>query len=503
MTKRIPWITTTLFLLSFFIRFSLISKGPYHTDSLTFALTVEQNVTTHKIHFMHLHGYPFTTVFGTFFFFLLKAFGINDPVFSINLLSVLCGAFSVPLLYAVGKKLFNPLTGLIAAFLFSVTPIFLSTSIYGNSHTFFLLLALITLNLLLMHKQRKRHHLLFGAAVFWGLAGAARVQDMGLLSVAMGFLFFMNNPLPPSKKWQQLGLLMMASGAIVVLFYIPIFLQKTGTKLDFQLVRYVVIDPISDVFPPYYLGITLRTLTKNFSFLGIAIILAGLFLLLKSNRDKATFLLLWFFVPMLIYGNHFMTTPRWLLATTASLAFFQGYCLEKLITSANKRVHIFGTLVFFSLCSGPLLSIYPTLLFRHQHALTVDFARWVAIKTEPQAVIIVGDEGRFIRHYGNRATLFQISTDTDYFQGDNPLNRVATEYKENLDRLLANGTPVYVTEIGLFANNTGFFSSFLTKYFHLHLVGQAPLEAWHRSCIDQTILPIKLYKITKISQALR
>ena len=99
--------------------------------------------------------------------------------------------------------------------------------------------------------------------------------------------------------------------------------------------------------------------------------------------------------------------------------------------------------------------------------------------------------------YSGRPNIRQIITDTEFFQTEADFITELKKYKKNLDDILAAGTPVYITEIGLLSNNTGFFQLFLKKYFDLTPVGAAPFEVWHRSCIKQTIISVKLYKITK------
>lgn len=491
------FIPVLLFSLSLLIRLSLISKGPYHSDSLFFAMNVDETWRTHQIHFLHGHGYPFLAITGALFFGFLKTLGSLDPFFAVNLLSVITSALCLFPLYAICKNLFDPLTALVTTLLFCVSPLFLSTSVYGNSHTLFLLLALLTIFFILRYKTNDQPHLLWWGTLCWGLAGATRIQDLIFTSLAMAWLFLFVPPVAEKKKWRDLAIVSAVSFFIIFLFYLPLFWQRTGKYYSTGFFRFNFLDPLSDLFPPYYLGVSAQYLIKNFHPLGIISILLGIFQLLKADRRKSIFLLLWVFIPFLVLGNHFFTTPRWHMPITVPLTIFQGYFLAKLISGKKTRFQLVGILLVLVLLIRSLTLMLPILLFRHEQALTPDFGRWVAAHTEPHALIIVGDDGSFISYFGQRKLYHQINTDTDVFRADKPLEKELREYKNTLDQFLAAGTPLYITEIGLFSNNTGLFFAFMTKYFQLTFVGEAPIEVWHRACIEQTLLNIKLYKITK------
>ena len=54
-----------LFLLAFIIRLLLISKGPFHMDTLDLAINAVKSLDNLSIHYMHGAGYPLTVIVGS------------------------------------------------------------------------------------------------------------------------------------------------------------------------------------------------------------------------------------------------------------------------------------------------------------------------------------------------------------------------------------------------------------------------------------------------------
>jgi len=345
---------------------------------------------------------------------------------------------------------------------------------------------------------------LFLTAFFFGLAGAARIQDMAVMIPSMSFLYvILARRSPPDASHEKrpcFPKLLMTAGfislATVAAFYLLVFTSKDISSFDKSFFQYRLLDPFAGLISEY-LKISFSYLISDFSFWGLLPILGGLTVLAFESRSKFGFLLLWFLVPFLAFGNSFFITPRFLLTSFVALVICQGYLFLRLIWNRPKALDITGKILFLFLIVLSYHRIYPTLSFRHRHALIPEYGRWIARVTEPNAKIIVGDEGAFIRYYGRRETIHQIVTDTTYYQKHESLREELREYKKNLNALLDQGTPVYITEIGLLSNNVGLFYFFITKYYTLTYKGTAPFEVWHRRCLKHLVIKIKLYQITK------
>ena len=55
-------ISLLLFSLAFIIRFLLISKGPFHLDTLSLAINAEKTLGTLTLHYQHMPGYPLVVI---------------------------------------------------------------------------------------------------------------------------------------------------------------------------------------------------------------------------------------------------------------------------------------------------------------------------------------------------------------------------------------------------------------------------------------------------------
>src|ERR1041385_9432311 len=131
-----------IFGLSFVLRLSLVSKGPYHVDCLYLVMQVEKTFETHQLQYLFGFGYPLTVIFASCAVLLGQWTGMNDPFMCVNLMSAVFGALGVFVFYLIAQDFFDEKAAVLGALIFSLNPIFLGVSTYGTSHTlsvFFLL----------------------------------------------------------------------------------------------------------------------------------------------------------------------------------------------------------------------------------------------------------------------------------------------------------------------------------------------------------------------------
>ena len=128
-------IPLLLFFISFLLRLSLISKGPYHLDSLNLTLLAEKTLETGSLQSQFGPGYPLTVILAALFIFVSRIFSQNDPILAVNFMSVVFSSLCIPVFYAITDKLFGRLTAFLSAIMFSLSPIFLGVSVFGKSHT--------------------------------------------------------------------------------------------------------------------------------------------------------------------------------------------------------------------------------------------------------------------------------------------------------------------------------------------------------------------------------
>jgi 4-amino-4-deoxy-L-arabinose transferase-like glycosyltransferase len=496
-----------IFIISFLIRLSLISKGPFHSDSLRLLISAEQSLQHHTIIYLHGHGYPLTAVMGAFFAGLARLLGFSDPQFMLNMMSVLYGALVVFPAYAFLKSFFDKTTALFSVCLLTFSPILLSTSIYANSHNLALFLLLLSLCLFERYRQSPSMKTLLGGALMFGLFGAARVQDWATMILPVSYLYFVFGPCPQNMrvngwpgKFLRYGIAALISLLTVLTFYLPLFLQK-GQAYFGATFQYNITDSFRYRISPYHMGRSFGYLFSNFQTMGLWASFLGFLYLLTKDRRRCGFMGLWFLVPFLFFGNHAMTAPRWHLLEIVALTILCGYVLARIYSHSARIYRGLAVLLLVSLIALWSVAVFPVLRFRHQHAVIPDFARWVGQSTEQNATVIVGDEGAWIQYYGQRDVLGQIRTINyrlERKEQRETLDRDFDQYKNNLLKLIDQGTPLYITDLGLTSNDPfHLFQRFLEQHFQLEPIGSAPFEVWNRNSLRHRVMTVRLYKVTK------
>jgi len=491
-------IPLLLFLFSFLLRLSLISKGPYHLDCLNLAILAEKSLDTFSLQSQFGPGYPVTVLFGSSFIFLSRIFSQNDPVMAINLMSVVFSSLCIPVFYAISNKLFNRLAAFLSSIIFSVTPIFLGISVYGKSHApsiFFLLLSLyFLLSFLETHNKKS----LFISSLFMGLMGAARLQDMILMAVSLSFLcaFGTNKENQNSTKKEAFGNLFTfwaVALTVTVIFHLPYLNQEHHASYMYNVSRFW-----QQGIPGNFRGIFSRSLTVSFIFLlktltevGFAISIIGLIFIGKRYPRILFFFLLWLCTPLLFYGNLHTTVPRFLAFILPPLILAQGYIFAKLM-SVNLTFRLMSTMIYCTVLYLMFTSIFPLLYARHTYALLPDYTEWVSRKIDKNARFITTDDRLFYNYYGD---LNILGRPMDFLSLE---DKALSDFKQKLDVLLDNSTPVYTTSVGLYAYDPDRkFSSLIERNYHLEIVGAKLYEDWHRGVLKQRIFHNRLIRLRK------
>ena len=137
-----------------------------------------------------------------------------------------------------------------------------------------------------------------------------------------------------------------------------------------------------------------------------------------------------------------------------------------------------------------LCQMYPILKSRHDKSLLADMGTYIAQHTAPNAKIIAIDLGLFIEYYGHRSILIRPANSWHIDPAE--LKR----FQKTLDKLLAEGTPVYIAESSLVTYNPDFiFSNMIKTHYDLKLIGRFPVEDWHHGDLSLYIDMDTLYKL--------
>ncbi len=496
-------IPLAIFLFSFFLRLSLISKGPYDVDCLDLALRAEETLSTHRLSYLHGAGYPLTVILGAIFVSVAKFFHTYNAVIAVNFMSVTFGSLCVLVQYQLTKKLLDETAAIFSSLMLSISPIFLGVSLYGTSQVPFLFFLLLGVSFLLTYLKTglKRH--LIASAISLGLMTATREQDMTLIFWAISYLIFVgvetkkSAVIPLSKKKRLILFLIFWFITLLVTlpFHIPLLMDKE-IRAPYLHEFYLEIKEGSW---GNFMGILSPKLPKAFGYLiesltigGFIFSLLGFIVLGKKKYKISVFLILWIIVPLFFYGNLYTNvSARYFLMILPPFIIAQACILSQLVKS--KHLLKFLTLVSFLIIFFILYSrFYSIFKFRHDHALLPEFAQWVAKNTEPHAKIITADERIFIEYYGHRST---VGRPTWLFI--TPPQEIE-KFKGNIDEIIASNIPVYITASSLYAYDYHFhFSDFVKKNYRLDLVGKHGYEEWHAGVITPQIFYCSLYKITK------
>ena len=500
---RIP-IIFFLFFFSLLLRLSLISQGPFSGDCLSLVIQAQETLNTKQLHFLFGPGYPLVVLAGAFFIWVGKLFSMEDPVLAVNMMSVVAGSVCVSLYYFVARLMFNEITALTGTFLFSICPIFLGISVYGNPHTVCLSFLLLGIFFLALFGKTGKKRYLICSSLAIGFMGAARIQDMVLMVIPVSVFYYSlsqnqghNQSPKPSGRLYALNAVcrffLFWGGAVFVAigFHLAFLVGGiSGSYFDqfHSFFKSGLTDNFRGIISPS-LWNSLGIFILNISPVGFALSLFGLWLLSKRDRWILGFILLWIFIPLLFYGNLYMTTPRMLVLAMLPLFMLQGYGFSHLI-KVNRLFHGTSLVVLALMIYFSLSSVYPFLLFRHHYALWPHWAQWLDKKTPPEAQIITGDEGIFIGYYAKRALLSR------------PIGRVSLKenelaaFKDTLEQMLKMNVPVYITEIGLAVYDPqGQFARLMKENYDLIWIGENIAEDWHLDATTQRIERVSLFQI--------
>ncbi len=487
LSKRV-WVLVALFAAALCVRLAFISKGPFHSDTLSLALSAQETLETGRFYYTHGDGHPFAVLVAVFFIAGVKLLGGSDIVFAVNLMSVVCGALSVALLFLAAEKMFGFKAAAAAGLLGVFFPPHVAVSAFGSSMTPAMCLALAGLCLLLRFTQEtRRPRDVVAAAFFLGLCGATRLAEL-LLVIPFVFLL-LTAPLPRRDRLQALGRAAAVTLGTVLLFYIQLFIQKGAAPFHFALTdpyQAVFLGPFSKNLPMSFLWFV-----GGFGPYGCVVILGGICgLVLARELRYLVFFLLWFAVLQFLYGNLTCAAMRYFVAAWFPLVIIEGYALGRAFSTRRPLIVASAWIVLGILCAR-LLVFLPALTFRHGHSLQIEFAQWLAGKTDPKGVVIAVDESQIIATYAKRRTMRQ-PLDAD------PVS-IQAFFDETLDPFLDEGVPVYIVSSALAYDKDGVFPRALDERYDFLDLGARVNEDWHHILLGQKFFKEHLFEVLRRS----
>ncbi|NQV00080.1 MAG: glycosyltransferase family 39 protein [Parcubacteria group bacterium] len=479
-------ISLLLFFVAFIIRFLLISKGPFHSDTLELAINAEKTLNTFSLHYLHATGYPLIVITASIFIFLIRFLGINDPVFCVNIMSVVFGSLGIGIFYLFSRKILDILGASISSLILALLPLHISVSTFGMTHPLSIFFHLIGFYFLFLYLEKYKLNRLIISAIFFGFGAAARLTD-SLIIIAVIFLYlfwsFKNSMISKKDIIYRLASFLILYSVVTLLFYLPMFLEGGLSHFKDTMSAYYFYHSLSCLYG------SLKYIIEILSLPGVIISFAGMgYFFLERNRSLFYFLLIWFFSLFSYYGTCNAMSYRYLLLPLLPALIMQGYFISKLFKFKRLVGILICFLLFISVVKN-FIEFYPIIQFRNKNSLQEDFARFVQRNTEPNAYIIAMDEGCFIEYYAKRKILYKATgLNEDDFD----------EFFKRVDLLLDKDIPIYIISTGIYGYDPKkFFITMLLNNYILTYIGEHPNEAWHKKSIKQSLFLEKLYKIQK------
>lgn len=482
-----------VFVVSFLVRFCLISKGPYHVDSLNLVLQAQKTLETHQLQFAFGSGYPLNVLLAAVFIGVSEFFGCHDSVWAVNLASVFFGALGTVVFYLFLRLIFDEKAAWLGAGLFCFNPILWGTSVYGMNHMPSLFFQITGLYFLFRYFKHNVWGDFLWGAVFIGFMGATRLQDMVLIVPAIIYSTVFLNEGGILKKLRRTFWFFLIVGAIVAVFHLPYMFndQESGYSKQLQLygrLGFVQFDGRMFLL----LGNGWAHLLESFSWFGCVLAAAGMVLILRKRTLFAVFLLLWFLVPLLCLSSMSGLPPRFLIMVVPVIVLLLSYVFSQYM-NGPRFLKWAAMTVWVSLIIYSVVLMYPILNFRHHRAEIVTASQWFGRITPSNSVIFARDEGFFITHYGGR----QVMEGPACWGGCS--NAQFLDFKSKVRELTSQGRAVYITSMGLQADDPdGEFQKFVKGNFDLIPVGKSWTEDWHHDCMVLRLGWVKLFKIVAI-----
>ncbi len=491
------WFPGIIFLLSLFLHLALISKGPVTVDCLNLAIQSKATLETHQLHYLYGSGYPLMVLMGSIFIFIGKFTGITDPVLAVNYTSVLFSSIAIFAFFLLVKKLYDDLTAVFCSLILLFDPIFLDVSTYGINHAPALCFFLLGLLSLQRFQDKGIIRDLMISALFFGLMGATRLQDLILTSPCVGYMLFAGlkkNPLQFKRhKPHQTLIFMTTAISIILFFHLPYFLSD-HKSYDLQAENFWKIGFMENFRELFSLPLknSILYLIRSFSIIGAVCFFAGFYFMAKSNKKPLIFIILWISVPLMFYGNAMTSAPRFFNIIIPAVIIPIGVFLAQMIRHKSLPWVLIILASYLIMVFQPLLYTAQTFKRRHQQALISDYYTWVGKITEPDAVIVSSDDEMFITYYSKRDTLGKPA------RSGHILPSEFADFKKKLDKIIARHKPVYISAFGLLLYDNFFeFRDFMRRNYLMWQVGQMPLELWYETPFKTQL---NMYGLIKISQ---
>jgi hypothetical protein len=233
------------------------------------------------------------------------------------------------------------------------------------------------------------------------------------------------------------------------------------------------------------LRVALGDLLRFLGWLLLLMSLLGLAVGLAQRRYRAVLpLALPLVASVLFYGNLSTYGPRYLVLCALGLSMLAGAGFHFLLTRP-RPMPLAAAVVYVAVVAAMVAAAHPLLAPRHAYNGAKRFAQLIAEVTEPDSVIIVMDDSRFVEYYARRATL------------QHPIgDRAATAAWADTVRATLARRPVYLAQSGLSYDPGGIVRAAIDANFTRTLVGTRASEDYHHAERRLQVYDARLWRLT-------
>jgi hypothetical protein len=215
LSKNARWVALALFVITVITRIPFASQYLYHWDSVNMAFGIRE--------FNVLDGAP---QFPGYIVYIVIAQLVNvvfnDPQTTMLVISIISSGLAVAVIFYLGRDLFNPTSGLIAALFLLTSPLFWFYGEIALPHTLDLF-AVTYAAWLLYRIMQGEHGLLWWTVIFLALLGGFRQQDLLFMGPLLLFCCY-------RVGLRKLILAALLGAAVSLAWFIPLIMFAGGLQ---------------------------------------------------------------------------------------------------------------------------------------------------------------------------------------------------------------------------------------------------------------------------------
>ncbi len=200
----------------------------YHPDEFEEAAYLQQMMINNTIISNYNQQPPLILYLSWPISILLKFFEIyvNNSlardVLAGRIINAFAGIISIYLVFALGKRLFSNLTGIIAAFLLAVIPLHVTNSRYMKQDVLLVMFVLACALAVFKSISLKKTRYLYLAGVFAGLAFCSKYSGAACAGIILSTAWLENNNFNFIPNWKKLGQSILAVAVMVFSFFLSV-----------------------------------------------------------------------------------------------------------------------------------------------------------------------------------------------------------------------------------------------------------------------------------------